>query len=151
MACRIVYLWNDCGTSSLSVARPNRVKVECLGVAVKAKWLMFLGLTLDCWIFANNSSTVKFAISSADSIAKVACNLDAVEPVCELWASSMIMAYFWLDNDLVVKIASITNGKVWIVTTIIGLFSNKASFNCWLLDLPLFSLSSRLMVAIKPF
>jgi hypothetical protein len=80
------------GWLSGSVGRPKSINVLCFGVAVKAKWETFLGRTRDFWISARSSSIVIDSMVSFDWSARVACSFEAVVPVCEACASSMITA-----------------------------------------------------------
>ena len=122
--------------------------VECFGVAVKAKWDTFAGRFRDRWTSRRMSSTVISDISCLADRASVACSFEAVFPVWELCASSMITAKFRSRRDFSVRIASIAKGKVWMVTTIMGVPFSIASLSCSLFGFDDVSLS---IAAISPF
>ncbi len=153
MAWRISYLWNARGRLSgpagrdVSCGLPNSIKVECFGVAVNAKWDRFFGRARLFWISVKSSSTVMFAVSLADESARVACSFEAVLPVCDVCASSMITAKLRSFNEVSVKIASIACGKVCSVTTMIGTPFRMASASCAVFVL---ELVSRSIAAIMP-
>ena len=113
IAWRISYLWNDRGGLSSearrvgSSGRPKSIMVECFGVAVKAKCETFAGRARDFWISPRSSSTDMPAMSCVFDRASVACSFEAVAPVCEVCASSMITAKDFSFSDRSVRIASI--------------------------------------------
>lgn len=101
-----------------------------MGVAVKAKKLMFGWLARSSIVASSTSSTLTSAPSSCCSAVKTLLSAPAAEPVCEEWASSAITAKRRVFRLPWLRIVSRAKGKVCKVTMMIGVRSISALASC---------------------